>query len=39
MKKRLLNRENAYALLICVVAILLIIFTADVAPPFIYQGF
>lgn len=36
---RLLTRENAWALVLCLVVILVIIFTADSAPLWIYQGF
>lgn len=39
MLKRLLSRENLYALLLCLVAILLLIMTSDQAPLWIYQGF
>ncbi len=37
--KRFLSRENLYAVLICVILILVIILTADSAPRWIYQGF
>jgi len=37
--KRLLSRENLFALLLCVVAILVIILTTSAAPRWIYQGF
>lgn len=37
--RRLLTRENIYAVTLCVVVILVIIVTADATPPFIYQGF
>lgn len=37
--RRIFNRENAYALLLCVLLILLLIMTTDSAPTFIYQGF
>ncbi len=33
------NRENLLALLICLILIALVIFTADSAPLWIYQGF
>jgi len=33
------SRENLWALVLCLVVILLIIFTADTAPLWIYQGF
>lgn len=39
MFKRLLSRENLYALLLCLIAILLIIMTSDQSPLWIYQGF
>jgi hypothetical protein len=39
MFKKLFSRENRYAVILCVVVILLIIVTADATPPFIYQGF
>jgi len=37
--RRLFARENAYALALCLIVILLIIVTADSAPQWIYQGF
>ena len=37
--KRLLSRENLYALILCMIVIFLIIVTADQAPTWIYQGF
>lgn len=37
--KRLLSRENLFALGLCVVVILLLIVTSDAAPQWIYQGF
>jgi hypothetical protein len=39
MLRKLLNRENLYALLLCLILIAIIIFTADQAPLWIYQGF
>jgi hypothetical protein len=39
MLKRLFSRENLYALLLCLAAILLIIMTSDQSPLWIYQGF
>ena len=36
---RWLNRENALAIGLCLLLILLVIVTADSAPQFIYQGF
>jgi len=37
--RRIFNRENLWALVLCLVVILLIIFTADSSPLWIYQGF
>jgi hypothetical protein len=37
--RKLLTRENVYAVAICLVLILLVIVTADTAPQWIYQGF
>jgi hypothetical protein len=37
--RRWLNRENALAIGLCLLLILLVIVTADSAPQFIYQGF
>jgi hypothetical protein len=37
--RRLLLRENLWALLLCLIIIALIIFTADSSPLWIYQGF
>lgn len=39
MLKRLLSRENLYALLLCLIVIALLIVTSDSAPLWIYQGF
>jgi hypothetical protein len=39
MTKKLLTRENLTAVLLCLLAILLVIMTADAAPTWIYQGF
>jgi hypothetical protein len=39
MRRKLLSRENAYALGLCLVLILLLIATTDTAPTWIYQGF
>jgi hypothetical protein len=36
---KLLNRENVFALVLCMMIILLVILTADSAPTWIYQGF
>ena len=38
-KKLWASRENLWALALCLVVILLIIFTADSSPLWIYQGF
>jgi hypothetical protein len=37
--RQLFNRENLYALLLCLILILLVIVTSGNAPQFIYQGF
>jgi hypothetical protein len=37
--KRFLTRENLLALLLCLIILALIIFTASSAPLWIYQGF
>jgi hypothetical protein len=37
--KRFLTRENLLALLLCLIILALIIFTATSAPLWIYQGF
>lgn len=37
--RRLLTRENLFALAFCLLLILLVIVTADTAPQWIYQGF
>jgi hypothetical protein len=39
MLRRLLTRENLFALAFCILLILLVIVTADTAPQWIYQGF
>jgi hypothetical protein len=39
MMKRILTRENLYALLLCLIVIMLIIMTSDASPLWIYQGF
>ena len=36
---RILSRENVMALLFALILIALIVFTADVTPNWIYQGF
>jgi len=35
----LFTRENVLALLLCLILIMLVIFTADTSPTWIYQGF
>jgi hypothetical protein len=37
--RKLLSRENVFALGLCLILILLVIVTADTAPQWIYQGF
>jgi hypothetical protein len=37
--KRLFSHENLLALLLCLILIALVIFTADSSPTWIYQGF
>lgn len=37
--RMLFTRENLLALLLCLILIALIIFTADTSPTWIYQGF
>jgi hypothetical protein len=37
--RRVFTRQNLWALVLCLVIILVIIFTADTAPLWIYQGF
>lgn len=39
MKKRLLTRENLWALIFCLILVSLVILTASSAPIWIYQGF
>ena len=39
MLKRLFSRENVYALILCLIVIMLVIVTSDSAPQWIYQGF
>ena len=34
-----MNKENLLALLLCIILIVLVIFTADSSPTWIYQGF
>jgi len=35
----ILTRENLLALMLCLILIALVIFTADTSPTWIYQGF
>ena len=37
--RHLFNRENLYALVLCLILIFLVIITSDNTPQFIYQGF
>lgn len=37
--KRIFSQENLWALVLCLILILLVIFTASSAPLWIYQGF
>ena len=37
--KIIFTRENLLALLLCIILIALVIFTADSSPTWIYQGF
>lgn len=37
--KAIFTRENMLALLLCLILIALVIFTADTSPTWIYQGF
>ncbi len=39
LMRRLLTRENLYALALCLILILVIVVTSDSAPQWIYQGF
>jgi hypothetical protein len=39
MLRRIFSRENLYALVLCLILIAIIIFSADRAPLWIYQGF
>ncbi len=36
---KLFSRENLYALLLCLIVILIVILTTSQAPQWIYQGF
>lgn len=37
--RSLFTKENLLAVLLCLILILLVIFTADISPTWIYQGF
>ena len=37
--RRLLTRENLYALALCLILLLVIVVTSDTSPQWIYQGF
>jgi hypothetical protein len=39
MWRKLLTRENLFAIGLCLIVILLVIVTTDTAPQWIYQGF
>jgi hypothetical protein len=39
MLRRMLSRENLYALALCLILIALLILTTDQSPQWIYQGF
>lgn len=39
MLRRLFNRENMYALLLCLILLAILIMSVDQAPQWIYQGF
>jgi hypothetical protein len=39
MLRRLFNRENLYALLLCLILLAILIMSVDQAPQWIYQGF
>lgn len=39
MMRRYLTRENVFALVLCLLVILLLIVTTDSSPQWIYQGF
>lgn len=39
MIRKLLSRENLYAVLVCLILIALVVLTADQSPQWIYQGF
>jgi len=39
MKFRVFTRENLWALIVCIIMVILVIVTADSSPMWIYQGF
>jgi len=39
MRRRLMTRENVFALILCLIVMVVIVMTADQAPLWIYQGF
>jgi hypothetical protein len=39
IRRGLFSRENLYAVLLCLVVLLVIVFTAGQSPQWIYQGF
>ncbi|GEM_PF-926155 len=39
MARKLLSRENIYAVLLCLILIAVLILTTEQAPAWIYQGF
>jgi hypothetical protein len=39
IRRRLITKENLLAVILCLILILLVIFTADSSPTWIYQGF
>ncbi len=39
MRRKLLTRENVFALILCLIVMVVIVMTADQAPLWIYQGF
>ena len=39
LARRLLSRENAIALALCLMLIALVVFTSGTSPAWIYQGF
>ena len=39
LRGKILTRENAVALLLCLILIAVVILTSDSAPQWIYQGF